>query len=185
MTEFTTETTSGAEQPPETNPEVAAADAYAVMPVQRVLALFAELKETLSSKQRLTEQSFNLLYQDLENYRRDFLGELVRPLLLDLLLFRDNLQAMHTANQGETREALSTLLFELEETLGRQDLVLTGKVGERMDRKTCRAIRTIETDDPEKEDLVAEVLKDGFLWRERVLRPAQVAVFRRRGGSGA
>jgi len=39
-------------------------------------------------------------------------------------------------------------------------------------------VRTVDTDDPERTNQVAEVLQPGYRLGDRVLRPAEVVVFR-------
>ncbi len=67
---------------------------------------------------------------------------------------------------------LINLLKELEEAgLSRVDAL-----GARFDPEEHQAIMTAETEDPDRDDIVSRVFVDGYLFRGRLIRPAQVEV---------
>ena len=55
-------------------------------------------------------------------------------------------------------------------------------LGERFDPNYHEAIILTPTDDPEQDEMVSQVLLTGYRLGDRLLRPAQVAVYRHEDG---
>ena len=127
-----------------------------------------------------TKRAFDTLYQELQQYKADFLYQFEKGFLIDLLSFYDSLmwyQNMLEMEGAESKENFSYLVEELYELLRRRD-VLPTPASEILDRKRHRVIQIEETDDPQKDKLVASVIRRGFLRGERVLREEEVALYR-------
>lgn len=118
--------------------------------------------------------------------------EAERDLLLELLELRDRLQAGHgqlsryrpgwlARRSGaadyvaEIATGQGMLLRRLDEILARRDLHPLPALGQRFDPLTMHAIQTAQ--DPRQPDgLVLTEARTGFLYRGRLLRPAEVIV---------
>jgi hypothetical protein len=69
--------------------------------------------------------------------------------------------------------------------LAEAGVVAIGSDGERFDRQRHRAEGRVDTDDPARDWIVANTVRTGWACGERILRPAQVWVYRHTaGGSG-
>ncbi|MFV1986593.1 MAG: nucleotide exchange factor GrpE [Gemmatimonadota bacterium] len=79
-------------------------------------------------------------------------------------------QAMH--------DGVGLIARKLVKTLSDAGMEPVNPLGERFDPNHHEAIILTPTDDPEQDELVSQVLLTGYRVGERLLRPAQVAVFR-------
>ena len=76
------------------------------------------------------------------------------------------------------RNNMENVRIELEEVLYRIDVEPYAEGLNELDRKLHKTIKTIPTDDPDRNETVAEVHKVGFYWREKVFRPEEVTILR-------
>jgi molecular chaperone GrpE (heat shock protein) len=131
----------------------------------------------------LTQQAFDALYEELKQYREDFLFQAEKPLLLDLLLFYDSMNWFRQSmdQQDMSAEVLSDsfqyLMDEFLEILYRRDVTPMG-ASEQFDRTLQKVVKVRETGVPEDNEKVARVLKRGFLRGKQVLRPEEVEILR-------
>ena len=93
----------------------------------------------------------------------------------------DELSRCRTQLEAELlqfRTNLENLRFELEEVLYRMDVTPYEERLTKLDRKLHKTLKTLPTDNPDKDQEVAETHKIGFYWREEVFRPEEVTIFR-------
>jgi molecular chaperone GrpE (heat shock protein) len=129
------------------------------------------------------KHAFERLYQELEQYKKDFIFQAEKPLLLDLLLFFDSLTWFkQSLLSGETsRDVLADsfqyLIDEFMELLYRRD-VLPQETSPVFDPKTQRAIQVVPTPLHSDDQRIEKVLKRGFSRAGRPLRAEEVIVQR-------
>lgn len=156
--------------------------------LKRVAADMGELKQVLAerlSTDQVREKAFDHLYEELRQYKDDFLFQAEKPLLLDLLLFYDSLNWFQ---EGLVKQEMSPdviadsfqyLIDEFLELLYRRD-VIPLEAAEVFDRKVHKAVKVEEVDDPEMDYKIHQVLKRGFTRSEKLLRPEEVVLTRLR-----
>ncbi len=110
-----------------------------------------------------------------ENGRADLAGK-----LLDAL---DDLQRVaDTPSDSTTTEALhqgiELVARKLAKTLADAGMEPVNPLGERFDPNLHEALMMTSTDDPEQDEIVAQVILAGYRLGERLLRPARVTVLR-------
>lgn len=126
------------------------------------------------------------LYAEFDNYKKRVSRdkeELVRysneSLLYELLPAIDNLELAlkHAARDHKTGlvEGVEITLKELQRTLEKFGLTRIEAAGKKFDPAVHHAMTQVEREDME-EKMVAEELRAGYLYREKVLRPSLVAV---------
>jgi molecular chaperone GrpE len=126
------------------------------------------------------------LYADFENYRKRVnkdKEELVRygneTLLYELLPILDNLELAlkHVSDESDTGlvQGVEITLKELLRTLEKFGLTRIEAVNRVFDPAVHHAMAQVERDDME-EKMVAEELRAGYLYRDKVLRPSLVMV---------
>ena len=168
----------------------------------------AELKNEVKLESRQVKQALDHsreLIDALRENNRQFSNELVRrrqeqdevrlaaerPLLLEILEFRDRIEAARESLQGyrpglmtgrKTRQYLSRVAEGMEISLHRLDGLLAGyqiraldPVGKRMDPESMR-VTAIRHQDDREDGIVLEEVRKGFLRAGQVLRPAEVIV---------
>jgi molecular chaperone GrpE (heat shock protein) len=158
--------------------------------------LLAELKslraamEEQGGHESSQQRAFDQLYEELKQYKEDFIFQSEKPLLLDLLLFYDSLnwfqQSLVKKDLApETiADSFQYLIDEFLELLYRRD-VIPMETPEKFDRKVQKAIKTVETTDPSVENTIHQILKRGFLRAGRLLRAEEVVVNRLPGSTGS
>lgn len=133
-------------------------------------------------------KAFEKLYEELRQYKEDFIFQAEKPLLLDLLLLYDSMVwFQERMSSGELSPDVASdnfqyLIDELVEVLYRRD-VTPASTGERFDRTVHKAVSVVPTETEADDQKITRVVKRGFVRGERVLRPEEVVVARFRGGS--
>jgi len=82
-------------------------------------------------------------------------------------------QAMH--------DGVGLIARKLTKTLADAGMEVVNPLGERFDPNFQEAVILTPTDEPEKDETVSQVLRVGYRLGDRLLRPAQVAVYRHEG----
>ncbi len=161
---------------------------------------FEGIREVFTTLERTNLQ----LGEDLKAERqrgKEILEAGFRPVLLDLLDIHDRLAAGLNALQnlepasflfrwcGKEKAALAAIRQGQEMTLRRVLEILAGYevrsmtvMGRPFDPKSMRAVGCLWYQDRQPGTVVEEI-KNGFWWREAVLRPAEVKINRESGGN--
>lgn len=135
---------------------------------------------------KVREKAFDQLYEELRQYKEDFLFQAEKPLLLDLLLFYDSMNWFQESlikqemSPDVIADSFQYLMDEFLEVLYRRDVVPVEE-HHRFDATVHRAIKVQETDDESADYQVAQVLKRGFSRARKPLRPEEVVILRYRG----
>lgn len=131
----------------------------------------------------IQQKAFDQLYEELRQYKDDFVFQQEKPFLLDLLLFYDSLNwfqqslARKEMSADVITDSFQYLLDEFLELLYRRDVVPCESV-ERFDRKMHKAVRVVPAVSAGDDWKVQAVLKRGFMRGEKQLRAEEVAVSR-------
>lgn len=135
---------------------------------------------------KVREKAFDQLYDELKQYKEDFLFQAEKPLLLDLLLFYDSLNWFQESlvkqemSPDVIADSFQYLLDEFLEVLYRRD-VTPLEESTTFDRTIHKAVKVQETDDERADQRIAQVLKRGFSRADKQLRPEEVVILRYRG----
>ena len=128
------------------------------------------------------EEAFNRLYGDLERMRVDTQFEQLRPFYIDLILFFDRLDKAVQVTEKESlstndvHELLKSLLDELVEVLYRREIELIKPSPLVFDPTIQRAIGTEITEDGSEDNAIAAVIRHGFRYGLRLVRPEEVII---------
>ena len=136
--------------------------------------------QTLLNTESAAKKSFQGLYQELEDYKNDFLFRHERVLLQDLLLFYDSLLWFVEeikANPEKSADYAQYLIDEFLEVLRRRD-VLPVEPQERFDRKLHRIINTEATANAQEDKQIVEIHRRGFHRGEQLIRAEEVVIYR-------
>jgi len=130
------------------------------------------------------------LAAEFDNYRRRTRRELMQTgeaskaeLAAHLLEIIDDLtRVAETPCDPEQHQAMhdgvGLIARKLTKTLADAGMEPVNPLGERFDPNVHEAVILTPTDDPEQDELVSQVLLIGYRLGDRLLRPAQVAVYR-------
>jgi molecular chaperone GrpE (heat shock protein) len=150
-----------------------------------------QMRRDLDQQNRRDEvqsKAFDKLYEELRQYKDDFVFQSEKPLLLDLLLFFDSLnwfqQALITKEMSPevVSDSFQYLIDEFLELLYRRDVVMI-ESRETFDRESQKAIKVVTTSDPTQDYRVQKVLKRGFTRGGRSLRAEEVVLARFRAST--
>lgn len=147
--------------------------------VEELTELFRERLRTDAVQQK----AFDQLYEELRQYKDDFIFQAEKPFLLDLLLFYDSLNWFQQSLQKQemspdvVADSFQYLLDEFLELLYRRDVVPSESTS-RFDRRVHKAVRVVPSPNPADDWRVQAILKRGFVRGDRLLRAEEVAVFR-------
>jgi molecular chaperone GrpE (heat shock protein) len=153
--------------------------------IEELAALIREQRR----QEDVQQKAFDTLYEELRQYKDDFMFQQEKPFLLDLLLFYDSLHWFHQSLQKREMspdvvcDSFQYLVDEFLELLYRRDVV-PAESADRFDRKLHKAVRVVPAGSEGDDWKVEAVLKRGFVRGERMLRPEEVSVFRV-GGEGS
>ena len=170
--------------------------------VQALPKAVAELRALLEMKNGVSHSMFSALHEELKGYKDGFLLQSVyRPIIRDLVSVYDDLTEIHrqiTAAIAEAGEGagdapgtklilsrMQTMEMNLGhnvefilEVLARLEVTQFPSGEGKLDKCRQRAVAVEPSTNPEDDTLVVRIVKRGFLWHERVLRPEEVVVKR-------
>lgn len=151
--------------------------------LQEKLQALHDLVADRMRQEDVQQKAFDQLYEELRQYKDDFVFQQEKPFLLDLLLFYDSLNWFQQSLERKEMSAdvitdsFQYLLDEFLELLYRRDVVPCESV-ERFDRKMHKAVRVVPAATAGEDWKVQAVLKRGFMRGEKQLRAEEVAVAR-------
>lgn len=126
------------------------------------------------------QTAFDRLYEEMTQYKDNFLFQAQKPLLVDMILLYDQVQNdLEGMEEGPARDAMDAVGEQLLEILYRRDVEpMDFDPDERFDREKMKAVSREATDVKEEDKQVVRLVRVGFGWNERVLRPHEVVVKR-------
>jgi molecular chaperone GrpE (heat shock protein) len=140
------------------------------------------LSDMFESRLRLDkakDEAFNRLYAELDALRRAESVQQLKPFYLDLILLYDRIEQICSAQTDPaTADLLGTIRDELLEVLYRRDVAPICHASVNFDSSVQQAIGTEPAAGPDDNNVVARVIRRGFRYGERVLRPEEVIVKR-------
>ena len=178
--------------------------------VDAVSALRSRFDEHIAAND-LQRRAFDTLHADLQGYKNSFLlNELQKPVVRNLIQLYDSFLRLEealpavgrreagptveefTARAGDFVSNMESFRVELVEVLARLDVesyadrhdALEAERLRTLDRKLHRPVAVAETADEARHNAVVRVHKQGFYWRDRVFRPAEVTTTPASGGAG-
>ena len=141
-------------------------------------------------EQRLTydkekEKAFDLLYSELQSLKENSAFDSVKPLYFDLILLLDRVENIKESitdekfsTQSNTmKDILQTVIEEVLEILFRQEVeVMKTAPGMLFDPSQQKAIQIQETSVESENNKVFSIIRHGFRYGNRILRPEEVIV---------
>lgn len=126
------------------------------------------------------------LHQDLQAYKGDFVKKSIKTIIMDLIQLIDNIRKLgdhYSARDpsendpGKLLELLKNIPSDLEDLFYRQGVHPFTCESDDFDPTRQRVLKTLITQDPDKDKTVAESLRPGYEWDGQVIRPEMVAAY--------
>lgn len=152
-------------------------------PVVEELEKVADRLDELARLQRHNASLVDRLHAENQRLRSGEIAQAVAPLIRDVIRVHDDVQKLQNAapNDGGTDD-LALVRRSLLEVLSRAGVeAFVANPGDSFDPVRHNGLRGLEADAPDLVGTVAEMMRAGFAYTSeggRVLRPADVAVFR-------
>ncbi len=150
-----------------------------------------EIKDLIENRleyDAVKEKAFDKLYEDMRQQRElpNIMDRSIKPLLTDLLLLYDNMKRFEKSLTNQQSSNSETILYEfkyllddLSETLYRQEVIPIEDDGSgSFDSKLHKATKTEVAKTQDEDFKIVDVVREGFLWRDKVLRPQEVVIGR-------
>lgn len=151
------------------DPEIAKAlDDYDAKLREAVALYNQEKREHAASIERIRRDA----KREVETFKQDFLGNFLE--VLDDL-DRAVEAARRPGRDQALREGIELVAQRFYSTLGRLDVVKDDEPA-RFDPAIHEAVAVVPVRDPADDGAIVEVLRPGYFWGDKVLRPARVAV---------
>jgi molecular chaperone GrpE (heat shock protein) len=130
------------------------------------------------------DKAFDKLYDKMKEAESGFQASLKESMIRSLLLLYDSMVSTEQdfsdkKMRPETIQQITSLRQELISVLYSEDVELIEEdEGGKFDRHKQQALRTVPTHYPDKDYSIEEVVREGFTFRGKVLRPQSVVVRR-------
>lgn len=159
---------------------------------QQVLSMLNSLQQNFSSllqvvTNRLSydktkEAAFDRLYQEMEELKQNQELNQLRPLYIDMILLIDRMNNIYNdkldsrVQNPELINILQTLSHEVLEILYRRGVELIVSTSPTFDPKYQQVVEVIPTNNPAEDNLIVQMVRHGFKYKEVVLRPEEVVI---------
>ena len=166
----------------------------AVTEVQRALQQVVDgiqtLQRAFDSKIRYDEskqQTIDALHKELQLHREGLHFRLLRPIFLDLIGMYSDLNELlkhadrdtpFSATEARQLRNLQSFQGSIEEILYRNGVETYAEDGDKFVAQRQRSVKIIETDRSDLDGMIAESVRKGFMYDNRVLRPEAVVVYK-------
>ncbi len=168
--------------------------------------MMGQVRESLEAKTAVNQQLFDALHAELRNYKDGFLAEVMhKPIIHDLISLYDDFSEIHRqisdvaleheaqasldGKEPQAFDRLGTTAINLDhglefllEILARIGVKRVPNSTGRLNKATQRAVSMSLAESAEEDGMVAQSVKPGFKWKERLIRPEEVIVKRWKEG---
>lgn len=149
-------------------------------------SLLYEIKEVIQGRleyDAVKEKAIDKLNDELKFYRDNFVFQSQKGMFIDLMLLYDSLERILSflaSNEVFSKEKLAEMLEmfkeEFLEVLYRKDIAPFDEHPEYLDFKLHKTIKTVTTDEETENNKVDKIVKRGFRWNDKILRPEEVII---------
>ena len=120
-------------------------------------------------RQRLQKENEGRLDQMKGGFFKQFI-----PILDNLK--RATIAAHSSGDFDSFKQGIDMILSQFETELAQSGVEAIGATGRRLDPNTDEVCMTVETDDPEQDNMVVEELEPGYRFQDKLLKPVKVKV---------
>ena len=147
--------------------------------LKEIKTIIQERLEYDAAKEKVVDK----LNDELKFYRDNFVFQSQKSMFIDLMLLYDNLERIlnllvndEAFSKEKIAELLETFKEELLEILYRKDITPFEDHPEYLNYKLHKTIKTIPTNEESENNKVDKIIKIGFRWNDKILRPEEVII---------
>jgi molecular chaperone GrpE len=150
-----------------------------------------EIKDMIQSRleyDAVKEKAFDKLYEEMRRQKEasDLLDRALKPVLSDLLLLYDSMKIFESSfinnqslNSEDAMQDFKYIMDELMEILYRQEVTpIDENLSEVFNSKLQKATKTENAESKDDDFKIIDIVRRGFVWRDKVLRPQEVVIKR-------
>lgn len=154
--------------------------------LKRELAGLREDFQTKLQYDAHKEKIIDRMHIELQAYKSDLVQKLLQPVILDIIHTLDDMQRVVEVHKNNTAaeftreksvKIISSFVEDLQHLLYRQGVESFVTQSTLFDPKRQQALKRIETSDLSLDKNVALVMRDGYDWNGKMLRPQSVNVY--------
>ena len=155
----------------------------------RIMCKLDVLQDEFSKKLKIDAYKDKLidnLHRELQAYKNDLIKKHVQSMVMDIIKVIDDIRKLSDHYRSmppedlepeKLLELLQRVPDDLEDLFYYQGVKPFACEGAEFDPTRQRVLKRVETDDPALDKTVAESLRSGYEWDEKVIRPEFVAVY--------
>lgn len=158
--------------------------------------MFSSLEKSMSSLQKDFETkikydkskdgTIDSLHRELQTYREDLAFKFLRPLVLEFTRLTDQMRSLASKYKESSQPSeatnfandLDNFILDIQEAISLHGFEFFQVEDEVFDRSQQKAQKTIDTYNSELNKHIAERIRVGLRYQERVVRPELVTVYR-------
>ncbi len=133
--------------------------------------IILDLYEKGCKHEKIKEDTLERLYEELDAMRYDKEFQKMKPFYLNLISLYDRMISMKSKD-----DAVDTLSDELLEILKKQNIQIIEMQDDTLDLFMQKVIDIEIVDDVDLHSKVVKVLRDGFRYKNKLLRPQEVTI---------
>jgi len=143
-----------------------------------------DMFSTKIGNDQIKDKAFEKLYDQMSSYKHNFIKSAMKPFVSDLMLYYDRIQSHIThyleENKGDFISELTMFKDELLEIFNRNGITLMDKseIGSRFSPEKSNAVQKIDTNNPELDFTIKEIVQEGYMQENMVLRPESVVIYK-------
>lgn len=157
--------------------------------IRRLLGEVQALRREFSEKLKFDAHKNKIidnLHNDLQEYKSDFARKYMQSIIMDLIQVIDNFRKLadhydvrdpDASDPDKLLRIIKNIPSDLEDIFYRQGVKPFTCDGEIFDPSRQRVLKTLVTDEMEKDKMVAESLRPGYEWDGQVIRPEIVSAY--------
>lgn len=155
--------------------------------LQSNFSSLVHLFERRLSYDKTKEMAFDRLYQEMEELKQEQTLKDLRPLYIDLILLVDRIEQIeydlgeNGMSTPEIESILETLKHEVLEILYRRGVEQIEHTPKYFDPKYQKVVDCEPTMNPDEDNLVVGIRRDGYKFNDFVLRPEEVVIRKYKG----
>lgn len=148
------------------------------------LQLTVERVNKIASKATDLNTMYNRLNSDFENYRKRNAEietqakdeGIISAALMIIPVYDNLLRALLSFNDGKDKEGLKLILRQFDEVLTNMNIKPIDALNKDFDHNLHDGISCVKPESPEMENKVVQVVSNGYIYKDKVIKHAQVIV---------
>lgn len=125
---------------------------------------------------------FDRMYDELAQHKKGLYASIMKPFINETVSLTGDYERlvgqMDTMDHDKLVRYVKNIPGDLEDMLENNGVERYEDDTEKFNPKTQRVMKTVETDDPEKDNVIAEHIRKGYRWDGQMLKPEMVAIYK-------